>query len=96
MFCLYLFQLLNNPHLDGKAVMVREDSHINFGRTLYSPHADIPYDWYSVRWTGALSSPVTGKINIGIERNNGYRLYINDEFIIDNRIKKSNGRITGE
>ncbi len=83
-----------NPHFEGKPVMCREDRQINFGWTLYSPHPDIPYDWYSVRWTGVLTSPATGNIEIGIEGNDGYRLYINNELVIDNWEKKSYSRNT--
>ncbi len=84
-------EYFDNPHFEGKPAMTREDRQINFGWTLYSPHPDIPYDWYSVRWTGILTSPQTGKIKIGIEGNDGYRLYINEELIIDNWLKKSYG-----
>ena len=89
-------EYFGNPYFEGKPVMIRQDRQINFGWTLYSPDPDIPYDWYSVRWTGILTAPRTGKTKIGIEGNDGYRLYINEELIIDNWIKKSYGRVVGE
>jgi len=89
-------EYFDNPYLEGDPVIVRHDGQINFGWTLYSPHPDLPYDWYSVRWTGILTAPVTDKVKIGIEGNDGYRLYINDKLIIDNWVKKSYGCHTEE
>jgi beta-glucosidase len=37
-----------------------------------------------VKWTGKLKSFSTGKFKIGIEGNDGYRLYLNGKLIIDN------------
>ena len=45
--------------------------------------------FYSVRWTGQLISPVSGSYKIGLEGNDGYRLYINDKLMIDQWSKQS-------
>jgi beta-glucosidase len=79
-----LGEYFNNIQLRGKPVVTRLDNQINFGWTLYSPHHDINYDFYSARWTGKLKSPGSGKFKIGIEGNDGYRLYLNNNLIIDN------------
>ncbi|TAJ15771.1 beta-glucosidase [Marinilabiliaceae bacterium JC017] len=81
----------DNITLEGEPVVTRVDANMDFRWTLFSPHADLPYDWYSVRWTGQLVAPVTGKVNIGVEGNDGYRLYVNDELVIDNWKKQSFG-----
>ncbi|MDX1701440.1 MAG: glycoside hydrolase family 3 C-terminal domain-containing protein, partial [Melioribacteraceae bacterium] len=54
------------------------------------------YDWYSVLWEGKIIGPKNGIVNLGIEGNDGYRLYINDIMIIDNWIQKSYSTITKE
>jgi beta-glucosidase len=77
-------EYFNNVQLAGKPVVTRIDNEMNFGWTLYGPHPDINYDFYSVRWTGKLKSPATGKYKIGFEGNDGYRLYLNGKLIIDN------------
>ena len=77
-------EYFNNVQLSGKPVVTRIDNEMNFGWTLYGPHPDINYDFYSVRWTGKIKSPATGKFKIGFEGNDGYRLYLNGKLIIDN------------
>ncbi|HLZ15491.1 MAG TPA: glycoside hydrolase family 3 C-terminal domain-containing protein, partial [Cyclobacteriaceae bacterium] len=74
----------NNIGLEGKPALTRTDKEINFGWTLYSPAPEINYDFYSVRWIGTLTPPATGKFKIGIEGNDGYRLYLDGQLIIDN------------
>lgn len=73
----------DNISLSGEARIERIDPDINFSWTLFSPEPSIPYDWYSVRWNGIIKAPLDGTYKIGIEGNDGYRLYINNELIID-------------
>ncbi len=85
----------NNPRLKGKPALKRIDSNIQFRWTLFSPDQKIiNYDWYSARWTGKLLAPETGKFEIGLEGDDGYRLYLNDELIVDNWKKQTFRRIT--
>jgi beta-glucosidase len=79
-----LGQYFNNIQLSGAPVLTRVDKEINFGWTLYSPSPEVNYDFYSVKWAGKIKSPATGKYQLGIEGNDGYRLYLNDKLIIDN------------
>jgi beta-glucosidase len=80
-----------NPTLAGAATLVRTDAQVDFGWTLNSPGRGIPFDWYSVRWTGRVVAPVGGVERIGIEGNDGYRLFIDDTLLIDNWRKQSYG-----
>ncbi|WP_233098719.1 glycoside hydrolase family 3 C-terminal domain-containing protein [Aureibaculum flavum] len=84
----------DNIKLSGNPKVERIDKQIKFGWTLFSPHEDLPYDWFSVRWTGKLKAPKTGDFNIGIEGNDGYRLYLDGKLIIDNWQKQSYNSIT--
>lgn len=83
-------EYFNNIDLSGTPVLSRTDKNIDFRWTLYSPDPAINYDWFSVRWTGKITAPATGKYRIGIQGNDGYRLYINDSLLIDNWQKTSN------
>ena len=87
-------EYFNNITLKDKAVVTRIENNIDVRWTLYSPHPDINYDYFSVRWTGKLKAPRTGPFKIGIDGNDGYRLYINNELIIDNWQKRSYQIIT--
>ncbi len=67
----------------------RIDSEINFRWTLFGPSTEMNNSFYGAKWDGYLSAPETGNIKIGIEGNDGYRMYINNELHIDSWQKKS-------
>jgi len=88
-------EYFNNTSLEGEAELVRTDAIIDFRWTLFSPDQEkINYDQYSVRWTGKLVPDKTGDFQIGIYGDDGYRLYLNNELIIDNWQKQSLRQIT--
>lgn len=82
-------EYFNNVTLNGVASKTRIDKTIDFRWTLFAPDPSVPVDFYSVRWTGKLMAPATGKYKIGLEGNDGYRLYINNKLIIDNWKKQT-------
>jgi beta-glucosidase len=85
-------EYFNNVQVNGNPVVKRVDNAINFDWTLYSPdQARINYDFYSVKWTGKIKSPLAGTYKIGFEGNDGYRLYLNGKLIIDNWKSQSYG-----
>jgi beta-glucosidase len=86
----------DNIKLSGEPKVERVDKRVNFGWTLFSPHEDLAYDWFSVRWTGKIKAPKTGKFNIGIEGNDGYRMYLDGKLLIDNWQKQSYNTILKE
>lgn len=78
-------EYFNNVTLSGNPVFTRIDQQIQFQWTLFGPdYEKLSYDFYSVRWTGKLKAPKSGKFKIGIDGNDGYRLYINGILHIDN------------
>jgi beta-glucosidase len=87
-------EYFSNPKFEGNPVMTRRDGTIAFGWTLFSPNPKIPYDWFSARWAGKLKAPRTGKIQIGLRGNDGYRLYLNNQLVIDCWRKQSFGTHT--
>jgi beta-glucosidase len=78
--------------LEGEPRFMRTDRDIDFRWTLNSPGRGIPFDWYSVRWTGTLTAPAGGMRRLGVEGNDGYRLWLDGGLIIDNWQKVSFGR----
>jgi beta-glucosidase len=78
-------EYFDNVTLAGEPVFARVDPQLQFQWTLFSPDPRrLAYDFYSVRWTGRLKGPADGTFRIGIDGNDGYRLYIDDELVIDN------------
>ncbi len=84
-------EYFDNNRLEGQPRVKRQDGRVDFGWTLNSPARGIPFDWYSVRWTGKLIAPATETVRLGVEGNDGYRLYLNGALLIDNWQKKSYG-----
>lgn len=76
-------EYFNNIALSGKPTLVRTDEKIDFRWTLFGPHPSINYDFFSCRWKGKIQSPETGTFKIGIDGNEGYRLYLNGKLVLD-------------
>ena len=73
----------NNIDLSGDPVLKRDDQQINFSWTLYPPDSKLDLDFYSVRWTGNLIAPKNGTMELGLNGNDGFRLYLNGQLVID-------------
>jgi beta-glucosidase len=84
-------EYFDNNRLFGTPRLVRTDPRVDFGWTLNSPGRGIPFDWYSVRWTGKLTVPAAGVKRIGVEGNDGYRLYLDGKMVVDDWVKRSYG-----
>jgi beta-glucosidase len=89
-------EYFDNNSLQGTPRITRSDAHIEFRWTLNSPGRGIPFDWYSVRWTGSIVAPYEPFHRIGVDGNDGYRLFIDDGLLIDNWTKRSFGRRLAE
>ncbi len=84
-------EYFDNPQLQGPPRLTRTDARLDFRWTLNSPGRGIPFDWYSARWTGTIAAPASGVGRLGVEGNDGYRLYLDDKLILDNWQKRSYG-----
>jgi beta-glucosidase len=89
-------EYFDNPGLAGAPRFVRVDERVDFRWTLNSPGRGIPFDWYSARWTGTLTAPSSGAARLGVEGNDGYRLYLDGRLVIDNWRKQSYGTRTAD
>ena len=79
----------DNPDLSENPVLELQDGQIDFHWTLYSPHEKLKSDHYSVCWSGELTAPESGEFQIGLEGNDGFRLYLDDKMVIDRWNKQS-------
>ncbi len=80
----------SNSDLKGNPAFEKQDGQINFKWTLYSPDPEkLKPDHYSIRWTGQLEAPDSGKYQLGLRGNDGFRLYVDGNLMIDNWEKLS-------
>ncbi len=79
----------NNLQLSGNPIHTSVDGNIQKMWTLSRPSDKLTTDFYSVKWEGIFKPTESGITNIGLSGNDGYRLYINNQLVIDNWVKKS-------
>ncbi|WP_211139866.1 glycoside hydrolase family 3 protein [Niabella soli] len=84
-----LFKVFNNIKLEGTPVETGIDGSVNKLWTLSRPTARLQQDFYSVQWEGIIKPDSSGTYKIGLSGNDGFRLYINDQLVIDNWKKES-------
>ncbi len=80
----------SNSELKGNPAFEKQDEQLNFKWTLYSPNPEkLQPDNYSVRWKGKLEAPKSGKYQLGLRGNDGFRLFLNGSLLIDHWEKLS-------
>lgn len=69
-----------------RPVLTRRDCRIEFNWGEEAPHGDaaIPRDGFSVRWQGLIRVPVTDEYTFYLASDDGSRLYVDGELVIDN------------
>jgi len=72
-----------NMDLSGNPKEIRIDSTVNFVWDSKSPVAGFSVSNYSVRWTGQLVAPKTGKYQLALTGDDGYRLFLDDSLVIN-------------
>lgn len=79
----------DNTELSGEPILEQQDAQIDFHWTLYAPNEKLHADHYSASWTGELTAPESGGFQIGLEGNDGFRLYLDDKILVDRWNKQS-------
>ncbi|MBT2622472.1 beta-glucosidase [Chryseobacterium sp. ISL-6] len=87
----------SNSDLKGKPAFERQDEQLSFKWTLYSPDQEkLQPDNYSVQWIGKLKAPESGKYQLGLQGNDGFRLFLDGKMIVDRWEKLSYSTQTAE
>lgn len=68
---------------EGDPVATRIDPQVQFHWTFGAPAPGVANDWYAVRWTGAVRIPPGASQRLAIEGDDGYRLWIDGELVLD-------------
>jgi beta-glucosidase len=74
----------NDMTLDGTPVATRADPNVDFNFNSVSPQAGVNATQWSARWTGTLNPPATGSYTFSLTSDDGSRLFINGQQVIDN------------
>ncbi len=75
----------DNPEFNGKPAFSRVDYLINFVWRDITPVTGRMGDSFSVRWTGSLVPPASGKYKLGVRGLNNYRLTLDGELIAEHQ-----------
>ncbi len=67
----------------GQFIMERVDRVIDFDWGMGGPGNGVPNENFMARWTGYFLAPVDGEYNFHTDTDDGIRLYIDEELIID-------------
>jgi len=68
----------------GTLVLTRTDATVNFDWGSGSPGTGVNSDNFSVRWTGKVQAPVTGNYAFRTVSDDGVRLWVNGQLVINN------------
>jgi beta-glucosidase len=84
----------NNKELEGPSVATKIDKSINFSWGLNeSPVPGVVNDdKFSARWTGKLKSPGSGQFEVGVKADNGVKLYIDGNLVINSWTDQAPGQ----
>ena len=82
-------QYFNGIEFGNNPTLQRIDKTINFHWTISTPNQAINPEFFCAKWTGNIKAPKTGTYKIGLSGNDGFKLYINNQLIINNWDKQS-------
>ncbi len=85
-------EFFNNKDLEGKAIHQNISGNIDFQWWEGAPFQDLDPDNFSVRWSGVLIPPFTGKYALGASGKNAIRLYLGDSLLLDCHSEHDNCR----
>ena len=76
-------EYFNNQELQGQPADVRTDEQVNFDWGRYKPAPHVGENNFSVRWTGKLTPLESGTYRLGATADDGVRLYLDGQLLID-------------
>lgn len=92
------YKLSGSPPTEpwGTPVMERLDPTVNFNWAGNAPDPLVGADNFAVRWTGQIEVPTSGIYTFYTQTDDGVRLWVNNELIIDNWTDHSNTQNNGQ
>ncbi|UYK74767.1 glycoside hydrolase family 3 C-terminal domain-containing protein [Xanthomonas sacchari] len=100
-------EYFRTPDLSGTPALVRTDAQIGFrwdrgsptdnllARGEAGPGQGIPNDHFSIRWSGQLLPPVSGRYRIEAAADDGFRLYVDGKLVLDHWTDSDSMRADG-
>lgn len=76
-------EYFSNASLSGAPAVVRDDRYLDFSWGFGSAALNLPADNFSARWTHTFNG-VPGQYRLDLTSDDGARLYVNDQLVIDN------------
>lgn len=76
-------EYFNNQFLNGAPAVVRDDRYLDFSWGIGAPELSLPADGFSARWNRTYDLPA-GQYRLKITSDDGSRVYINDQLVLDN------------
>ena len=89
-------EYFNNRELKGEPILVRTDAQVNFDWGSLSPASQVNSDNFSVRWTGKLVAPDSGKYALGVAGNGGVRVFVDDQLFVEDFANRRTRTLTKE
>jgi beta-glucosidase len=71
------------PGLAGEPFATRDEAQLDHTWWEEAPLPGMPADSFSVRWTGRLVPPLTGRYSIGVRAFGGAKLWLGDSLLVD-------------
>jgi len=73
----------SNRDFAGEPFATRVDNTVDFNWWDEAPIAGMPADSFSIRWTGALTPPVSGHYALGVRVFGGFQLFLDDSLLVE-------------
>jgi beta-glucosidase len=89
-------EYFNNREMTGAPILVRTDPEINFDWGSLNPAAQVVADNFSIRWTGKLTAPESGKYLLGAAGNGGLRVFIDGALHVEDIANRRTKTVTKE
>ncbi|MDC6365601.1 MULTISPECIES: glycoside hydrolase family 3 protein [Flavobacteriaceae] len=86
-------EYFNNRNLEGESVLERIDPELEFDWPWF-PGPGVNDDHFSIRWTGYLQPDVDFDGWLGLSSDDGIRMWLDDQLVIDNWTKGSTNIVT--
>jgi beta-glucosidase len=89
-------EYFNNRDWTGSPALVRTDATVNFNWGSISPASQVVPDNFSVRWTGKIVPPESGKYLLGFTGNGGVRLLLDGKVFLEDFANRRTRSLTKE